>query len=88
MTESGLFKLPLGTIADKAHVRHPRNSPCQIGYIAVEPLANLAEDREGQISFTPLDSSKVTPVQSAILGKTVLAKPADLPLGLNSATQP
>jgi hypothetical protein len=78
----------LRTIADKAHVGHPRDSPCHIGYIAEESVANLAEARECQISFTPLDSSKVTLVQSAILGKTVLAKPLDLPLGLNPATQP
>jgi hypothetical protein len=54
----------------------------------VKSVANLAEDREGQISFAPLDSSKETPVQSTILGKAVLAKPQRLAFGLNPATQP
>jgi hypothetical protein len=54
----------------------------------MKSVANLAEDRESQISFAPLDSSKVTPVQSAILGKTVLAKPENLAFGLNPAAQP
>jgi hypothetical protein len=56
--------------------------------IAVKSVANFAEDREGQISFAPLDSSKVTPVQSAILGEAVLAKPQNLAFGLNPAAQP
>jgi hypothetical protein len=54
----------------------------------VKSIANFAEDREGHISFAPLDSSKVTPVQSTILGKAVLAKPQNLAFGLNPATQP
>jgi hypothetical protein len=54
----------------------------------VKFVANLAKDREGQIPFAPLDSSKVTPVQSTILGKAVLAKPMDLAFGLNPAAQP
>jgi hypothetical protein len=51
----------------------------------VKSVANLAEDRESQISFTPLDSAKMTSVQSTILGKAILAKPWDLAFGLNSA---
>jgi hypothetical protein len=51
----------------------------------VKCVANLAEVREGQISFTSLDSSKETPVQSTILGKAVLAKPMDLTVGLFEA---
>jgi len=54
----------------------------------VKSVANLAEDREGQVSFTSLDSSKEAPVQSTILGKAVLAKPKDLAFGLNPAAQP
>jgi hypothetical protein len=51
-------------------------------------VGNLAEDREGQISFAPLDSSKETPIQSTILGKVVLAKPKGLAFGLNPVSQP
>ena len=54
----------------------------------MKSVTNLAEDREGQISFAPLNSSKETPVQSAILGKVVLAKPKGLAFGLNPAPQP
>jgi hypothetical protein len=54
----------------------------------VKSVANLAEDREGQISFAPLDSSKETPVQPTILGKAVLAKPQNLAFGLNPSAQP
>ncbi|HEU5237516.1 MAG TPA: hypothetical protein VFU37_10265 [Pyrinomonadaceae bacterium] len=54
----------------------------------MKSIANLAEYREGQISFAPLDSSKETPVQPTILGKAVLAKPQNLAFGLNPAAQP
>ena len=66
----------------------PAESPCHIGNIAVKSVTNLAEDREGQVSFAPLDSSKETPVQSTILGKVVLAKPKGLAFGLNPVSQP
>jgi hypothetical protein len=36
-----------------ADVRCPRNSLCDIGNIAVKSVANLAEDREGQIFVRP-----------------------------------
>ena len=52
----------------------------------MESVANLAEDRKSQISFTPLDSSKETSVQSTILGESVLANPQQLPFGLNPVT--
>jgi hypothetical protein len=71
-----------------ADVRCPRNSLCHIGNIAAKSAANLAEDREGDVSLASLDSSKVTPVQSTILGKAVLAKPQGLAFGLNPAAQP
>ena len=54
----------------------------------MKSVTNLAEDREGQISFAPLDSSKETPIQSTILGKVVLAKPKGLAFGLNPVSQP
>jgi hypothetical protein len=54
----------------------------------MKSIANLAENREGQISFTPLDSPKETSVQSTILGKAVLAKPQNLAFCLNPMAQP
>jgi hypothetical protein len=54
----------------------------------MESVANLAEDRKRQISFTPLDPSKETSVQSTILGKSVLANPQHLPFVPNPVTQP
>ena len=50
----------------------------------MKSVANLAEDREGQIPFAPLDSSEETPVQSTIPCKAVLAKPQGFAFGLNS----
>jgi hypothetical protein len=70
----------LRAIATDANVRDPGNPPCHIGNIAVKAVANLAEDREGQISFTPLDSSKETPVQPTILGKPFWLNPRILRL--------
>ena len=75
-------------MADGRCVRLPGNSSGQIGDIAVESVANLAEDREGQISFTPLDPAEVTPVQPTVLCKPVLTEPERLPFGLNPAPQP
>ena len=46
-----------------------------LGHIALQLATDFAEDYKSQISFTSLDSSKVTPVQSAILSKAVLGKP-------------
>jgi hypothetical protein len=63
----------------------PGNSLGHIGNIAVKSVANLAENRESQISLTPLDSTKITSVQSTIFGKAMLAKASDLAFGLNSA---
>jgi hypothetical protein len=80
--------LILLAIFKDADVRCPWNSLCDIGNIAVKSVANLAEDREGQISFAPLDSPKVDSVQSAILGKAVLAKPQGVTFGLNPVPQP
>jgi hypothetical protein len=80
--------IALSTVANGAYVRHPRNTLSDVGNIALQSTANLAEDREGQISFTPLDSAEVSPVQPTILRETVLAKPAHLPFGLNPAPQP
>ena len=54
----------------------------------MKSVANLAEDREGQVSFAPLDSSKEAPVESTILGKLVLAEPQGLAFGLNPVPQP
>jgi hypothetical protein len=76
------------TVVRSAIVRRSRNSSCHVGNIAAESVTNLAEDREGDISFTSLDSSKVTPVQSTVRGETVLAKPLGLAFGLNPAAQP
>jgi hypothetical protein len=46
-----------------------------LGHIALQLATNFAEDDKSQISFTTLDSPKVSPVQSAILSKAVLGKP-------------
>jgi hypothetical protein len=52
----------LVTVVTGADVRCARDSSCHLGNIAAKSVTDLAEDREGQISFTSLDSSEVTPV--------------------------
>ena len=76
------------TIVKETGLRRPRNSLGQIGNIAAKSVTDFTEDRESQISFTTLDSSKKASVQSTILGEVILAKSQDLAFGLNSVAQP
>jgi hypothetical protein len=70
--------LTLLAIFKDADVRCPWNSLCDIGNIAVKSVANLAEDREGQISFAPLDSPKVDSVRPQSLAKPFWLSPRAL----------
>jgi hypothetical protein len=56
-------------------LRQARNALSYPSHITVQLVTNFAENQKSQISFTSLDSSKVTPVQPAFVGKTVLGKP-------------
>lgn len=85
---AALRNLDLLTAVKVANVRRPRNSSRHFGDIAAKSVTNLAEDRESQISFTSLDSSEVTSVQSTLLGEAVLAEPPSPAFGLNPAAQP
>jgi hypothetical protein len=75
-------------LEDPVNIRGPRNPSGYSRDIAVEPVTYLAENREGQVSFTALDSAKIGPVQPTLLSKTLLAQTQDLAFVLNPAAEP
>jgi hypothetical protein len=78
----------LAGIARATEIRDPRNTLRYIGDIALKAVTNLAEDGKRQISFTPLNPSKMASIQSTILGKIVLIKPKGLASDLDPAPEP
>jgi hypothetical protein len=88
MTEKRFSRRLFRSITIVKETGRPRNSLGQIGNIAAKSVTDLTEDRESQISFAALDSSKIASVQSTILGEVILAKSQDLAFGLNSVAQP